>query len=105
MHYNYKSHPVNYKVDEEFAQTQDLEPLYPFSYSLMMWRRESFLESYKKNGHALMNGKFSTYPVKKLSGMIIKYEEDLILADAIMRQMNSNKKISVRYDELVSEIG
>ena len=104
VHCDFINHPVNYKIDEVFAQTQDLEPVYPFAYSLMMWKRESFLENFQKNGHALMGGVFSTYPVSKLSGMIIKYEEDLLLADAIMRYMISNSRDSVKYDNLVSNI-
>ena len=71
---------------------------------LRMWKRESFLENFQKHGHALMGGKFSTYPVSKLSAMIIKYEEDLLLADAIMRYMISNSGDSVKYDNLVSNI-
>ena len=104
VHCDFKNHPVNYKVDEVFAQTQDLDPVYPFAYSLMMWKRESFLENFQKNGHALMGGVFSTYPVSKLSGMIIKYEEDLLLADAIMKHMISNGGDSVKYDNLVLNI-
>jgi hypothetical protein len=38
---------------------------------LRMWKRESFLENFQKNGHTLMGGVFSTYPVSKLSGMSI----------------------------------
>jgi len=104
VHCDFQKYPVNYNIDEVFSQTQDLESVYPFAYSLMMWKRDSFLKNFQKNGHALMGGDFGTYPVSKLSGMIIKYEEDLLLADAIMRHKASNIENSLKYDNLVENL-
>ena len=103
VHCNYKNQPVNYDKDEMFSQTQDLIKVQPFVYSIMMWRKETFLTEFFNKGHALFCGRFETYPVSKLAGIIIKTPNDLQLADLMMRSMNNLKSdYSVEYDELVN---
>src|SRR3989338_63037 len=41
-HCIYKGRPVNFNVRGLFAKTQELEPVQPFVYSVMMWRTETF---------------------------------------------------------------
>jgi len=104
VHCNYKGNPINYDKDGVFAQTQDLNPVQPFVYSLMMWKREPFLSDFSNKGFSLFCGKFETYRVKKSSGIIIKTAEDLKLADLLMQSMNSEKyDYSLEYDELVND--
>ena len=103
VHCNFNNEPVNYDKNEEFSQTQDLTKIYPFVYSIMMWRKKPFLTDYSRKGHALFCGKFKTYSVSKISGIIIKTAEDLKLADLMMRSMNNLKSVnSVEYDVLVN---
>jgi|TARA_B100000795_G_C22783056_1_gene433310 CMP-N-acetylneuraminic acid synthetase len=103
VHCNYKGHSINYDKDGMFAQTQELSPVEPFVYSLMMWRRNAFLSDFINKGFSLFCGKFETYSVKKTSGIIIKTAEDLKLADLLMRAINSEKSdYLLEYDELVS---
>jgi CMP-N-acetylneuraminic acid synthetase len=103
VHCNFKNEPVNYNKDEEFSQTQDLIKIHPFVYSIMMWRKETFLSEFFNKGHALFCGKFKTHPVSKASGIIIKTADDLKLADLMMRSMNNLKSdYSVEYDLLVN---
>lgn len=104
VHCNYMGKPVNYDPDEIFSQTQDLVPVQPFVYSVMMWRRDKFLLEFSQKGSALFCGNFGVYPVNKLSGIIIKNTDDLKLADLLMRSMStesSSKNYKVGYDELV----
>ena len=103
VHCNYMGDSINYDKDELFAQTQDLSPVQPFVYSLMVWRREAFLSDFTNKGFSLFCGKFETYPVKKTSGIIIKTVEDLKLADLLMRAMKGEKSdYLLEYDELVT---
>jgi len=104
VHCNYEGRPINYDPDKIFAQTQDLSPVQPFVYSVMMWRRNKFLSEFSKKGSALFCGDFGVYPVGKLSGIIIKNADDLKLADILMRSMsaeNDNINYKIEYDELV----
>ena len=105
VHCNYNGKPVNYNPNELFAQTQDIKPVQPFSYTIMMWKSISFLKQYKLKGHALFCGKFDVFPVSRLSSLIIKTEDDLKMADYIMRSFNeTHKKYSVKYDSLANKV-
>jgi CMP-N-acetylneuraminic acid synthetase len=102
VHCNYKNKPINYNKDILFSQTQDLTPVQPFVYSVMMWNRETFMTEFDKNGHALFCGNFGVYPVGKLSSIIVKNESDLKLADLLMRSIkNTGGNYLVKYDKLV----
>ena len=89
VHCNYKRKPVNYMVEEQFAQTQDLEPVQAFVYSTMIWRSRSFLEKLPTQENSLFCGKFDVYPVKKQTAIIVKTPEDLMLADLLMQSLKN----------------
>lgn len=103
VHCIYKDKPVNFKLKEVFAKTQDLKPVQPFVYSVMMWRTAIFMRTFERNGHAFFCGKVGFYPVSKFSGIIIKREEDLMLADCILRAASKNKAYNVRYDKIIKK--
>ena len=105
VHTFYKNKPINFRYNELFAQTQDMVPVNPFVYSIMMWQRKQFLFEFKKKGYSFFSGKFGVYPVSKLTSLLIKTEEDLLLADMIMKfikKNKTNKKIS--YDNLIRHL-
>jgi len=103
VHCMYNGGPVNFNPNEVFAQTQDLISVQPFVYSIMMWRSNSFLNTFKEKGHALLSGKFGVYPVNKLTGIIIKTQEDLMIADLLMSSLQEVKGVyKHEYDSLVS---
>lgn len=101
VHCVYKNKPVNFKLNEVFAQTQDITPVQSFVYSIMMWRTDVFMKTFKKRGYAFFCGKVGFYPVSKLSSIIIKRKEDLMLADFVMRVLMKDKGYKVRYDRIV----
>lgn len=102
-HCLYKGKPVNFKMGEIFSRTQDLIPVQPFVYSVMIWRSQNFIRAFKKRGHAIFSGKVGFYPVSKLSSLIIKKEEDLLLVQSILKTLN--KKHIVRYDPVLKKHG
>ena len=93
------SQPINFSLESKFAQTQELTPVQIFVYSLMMWKTDTFREAMKTQGHAILHGKIGFYPVSKWSGIIIKTEEDLLLADFIA--CSRKEKMKVIYHPLV----
>ena len=102
VHVNFKNKPLNYNVDEPFFKTQDIQPVQPFVYSLMMWRVNSFISQFKKNGYALFCGKFGSFTVSGLITIKIKTEQDLLFADKVMRGISNSKESDVlQYDEIV----
>jgi len=105
VHCLYNGNPINYYPNEVFSRTQDLIPVKAFAYTLMMWRTSAFKRVYNKNGSALFCGNFDTFTVNSLSGMIIKTQHDLMLADLIMRGINKNQtNYQVQYHPLSLEL-
>jgi len=99
VHSMYKNKPINFSKDEEFAQTQDIEPLITFSYSIMIWRAKVFKKEYETKGFALFCGKFGVKNIGRLSSIIVKTENDLMVVDSFLRGSKIQKKLS--YDPLV----
>tara|TARA_B100000795_G_scaffold174889_1_gene132036 strand:+ start:933 stop:1664 length:732 start_codon:yes stop_codon:yes gene_type:complete len=103
VHCNFKNEPINYSLEGVFQQTQDLFPVQPFVYTIMMWKSRKFLKDFENKGFGLFCGKFSTYPVSKLSSIIIKNKDDLMLADFLMKEVSKNaKNYTVKYDVLAN---
>jgi CMP-N-acetylneuraminic acid synthetase len=71
--------PINFSMDEQFARTQDLEPVLTFNYAVMMWRREAFLREYAEKGRAMFCGSFGTFETSELSSILLKTAHDLKL--------------------------
>lgn len=105
VHCLHKGRPVNFTTKGLFAQTQDLAPVQPFVYSVMMWRTEPFREAFEKHGCAFFCGRSGFYPVGKLASMIIKTKEDLALADYMLRTAKRGGAYKVRYDRSVKRRG
>lgn len=105
VHCIYEEKPVNFKIEEIFAQTQDLKPVQPFVYSIMMWKSKTFIDTFERQGYALFCGRIGYYPVSKETAIIIKTEGDIMLADSIMRKRNSSSNYELKYDELVKSLG
>lgn len=103
VHCVFKGKPVNFNIEEVFAQTQDLAPVQPFVYSVMIWQTGVFKKEFEKKGFAFFCGKTGYFPVSKLSAVIIKRQEDLVLADYLLRAASKNKGYKVHYDKLVNK--
>ena len=100
-HCVYKGKPVNFRINEIFAQTQDLVPVKSFVYSTMMWRSSAFIKAFRRNGHAILCGKVGFFTVSKLSSIIIKKKDDFMAADYIMRAIAENTAYRVKYDRAI----
>ena len=106
VHCNYEGLPINYNPAKLFSRTQDLKPVYAFSYSIMMWDIPCFKKEFKKFGHALFCGNFNTFSLRRLSCFIVKNQEDLIIANCLMKGLSdmSNESDSISYHPLVKSI-
>ena len=104
VHCVFNGRPVNFDPDEQFAQTQDLVPVGGVVYSVMAWRAATFSDKYARDGFAFFCGRPGYFPVSKFSALIIKQEEDLVMADMLMRVLKSKAEGSLHYDELVADI-
>ena len=103
VHTIYQDRPINFSLEGLFSKTQDLDPVYPFVYSIVAWKTSTFLEAYQKKGHAFFCGKTGYFPVSKETGVIIKTQEDLKLAEAILQSKKTTQR-SILYDSLIETI-
>ena len=60
------------------------------------------MESMDQNGYAFFSGKVGYYPVSKLSAIIIKTEQDLKLAEYVVKAMK--EKEPLKYDVLTKSL-
>ena len=104
VHCIYNGKPVNFKPDEPFAQTQNLTSVQPFIYSVMMWRSKQFLKEFDEKEFALFCGKFGTFPVEKMTAIIIKTQEDLLIANELMKVMEDSDGDCIEYDILAGNV-
>jgi len=93
--------PINFDSGELFAQTQDLKPVQPFVYSLMMWRYAPFMKAFEEKGYALLNGKIGFYSVSNLASVIIKTAEDLKFAEYVLTGRNNIGDYEIKYDPII----
>lgn len=79
----YRNQPVNFRFSEK-TNSQDLEPIQRLSWSICAWRRSTFLAAAAAGRCATYSGKVGFHPVSQLAGHVIKTEEDLKIAEALL---------------------
>lgn len=80
--YDKSLHPVNHNP-AELIRTQDLEPLYEENSNLYIFSKSSFINAKNKR----IGIKPTYFEIKKLEAIDIDYEEDFIIAEAIMKKI------------------
>ena len=95
---------VNFDPNGRFARTQDLTPVQPCVYSVMMWRTATFLAAFRERGYALLSGKVGYVPVSKRSAIIVKTPEDLMIAEAVLQATRGSAPSDVQYDAFARDL-
>ncbi|KIC36432.1 acylneuraminate cytidylyltransferase family protein [Leisingera sp. ANG-M7] len=79
----YQDQPVNFTFAEK-TNSQDLEPTQRVTWSITGWRAKSYIEAVEAGGIGTYNGKIAFYPVDPISGHVIKTQQDLDIAEALL---------------------
>jgi CMP-N-acetylneuraminic acid synthetase len=79
----YRGQPVNFTFAEK-TNSQDLDPIQRITWSITGWRRSTYLAAVEAGDTATYAGKVGYYPIDRLGGHIIKTEEDLQIAEALL---------------------
>ena len=80
--------PVNFRFSEK-TNSQDLHPIQRISWSITGWRRSTYLSAIETNRCATYSGKVDFFPINPMASHIIKTEEDLSIAEALLPLMDS----------------
>lgn len=75
--------PINFSFDSK-TNSQELSPVQRITWSITGWRREVYLAAAQAGRCATYAGKIGVYSIDRLAGMVIKTEEDLQLAEALL---------------------
>ena len=79
----FHNRPVNFTFSEK-TNSQDLDPVQRISWSISAWKRRAFLAAIDEGRCATFSGTIAYYPVSSLAGHIIKTEDDLRIAEALL---------------------
>jgi len=75
--------PLNFKYDDSFARTQDLDPVLKFVYSTMGWNASYFKRLWERGYRGLFDSDCEFIEVSDLAGVLLKTESDYQLISAI----------------------
>ena len=75
--------PVNFSFTEK-TNSQDLRPIQRISWSITGWRREAYLAAFEAGQTETYAGSVGFFVLDRLAGQIIKTEEDLQIAEALL---------------------
>jgi len=79
----YENEPVNFTFREK-TNSQDLKPVQRVTWSITGWRGSTFLAAADAGETATYAGRVGFFAVDRLAGHIIKTEEDLRIAEALL---------------------
>ena len=75
--------PVNFSFTEK-TNSQELRPVQRVSWSITGWRREAYLAAFDAGKTATYAGRVGFHVLNRMAGHIIKTEEDLRIAEALL---------------------
>ena len=87
----YQDQPVNFTFAEK-TNSQDLQPTQRVTWSITGWRAKPFVQAVEAGKIGTYNGKIAFYPVGAISGHVIKTQEDLDIAEALLTVLKKHEK-------------
>ena len=82
-HCFHMNEPVNFDLKERQPRSQDLRPIHAMTSGFFIWRNNSFMEHYEKNGYANFCGTFESYGISQIESIDIDEAEDFKLAKLV----------------------
>jgi CMP-N-acetylneuraminic acid synthetase len=79
----YQENPVNFTFDEK-RNSQDLNPVRRIVWSITGWRRDAFIAAVDRGDCATYSGRIGYSSVGRMAGHVIKTQEDLDIAAALI---------------------
>jgi len=79
----YQDQPVNFDFSIK-TNSQDLKPTQRITWSITGFKAKSYIAAVEAGGIGTYNGKVAFYPVNPISGHVIKTQQDLDIAEALL---------------------
>jgi CMP-N,N'-diacetyllegionaminic acid synthase len=93
--------PINFSTAGQHPRSQDLSPVQALNFAVTIWDAHAFRKQYEDVGHGVYTGKLGFYNFTGLSTIDVDWEEDFVLADTIMRNLDSMEGHTADYHPLV----
>jgi CMP-N-acetylneuraminic acid synthetase len=75
--------PINFSYDQK-TNSQELNPVQRIVWSITGWRSITYIGAYEAEKCATYAGNVGIFPIDRLAGHVIKTEEDLEIAEALL---------------------
>ncbi len=75
--------PINFTTDRK-TNSQELTPVQRVTWSITGWQASTYITAYETGQCATYAGHIGYYPIDRLAGHVIKTEEDLQIAEALL---------------------
>jgi CMP-N-acetylneuraminic acid synthetase len=95
--------PVNFSTAGQHPRSQDLSPVQALNFAVTIWDAHAFRKQYEDVGHGVYTGKLGFFEFTGLSTVDIDWEEDFVLADTIMRNLDTLEAHTAEYHPLVTD--
>ncbi|MBN1932353.1 MAG: hypothetical protein JW786_12185 [Desulfobacterales bacterium] len=83
----FKGNPINFNFEEK-TNSQALLPVQRITWGITGWRCSTYQAAYEAGQCATYAGTVGFFPIDRAAGHIIKTEEDLKIAEALLRLRN-----------------
>ena len=100
LHAFYKNKPLNFDINKLVPATQDIEHILICTWSICIWRKQVFVDSYEKVGHAAFSGKVGQWIMDPMKAVKISYEEDFIMAEQVLMARDKSKEKSELFNSI-----
>ncbi len=87
----FNDRPVNFTLGEK-TNSQDLRPVQRITWSITGWRRATYLDAVGKGQCATYAGRVGFHQVNRFAAHVIKTEEDLGIAEALLPLVESSQQ-------------
>lgn len=74
--------PINFSFSSK-TNSQELTPIQRITWSITGWKSKTFLDAYNEGKCATYSGKNGFFPIEREEGIIIKYEKDFQICNAL----------------------
>lgn len=82
----YEDRPVNFSFEAK-TNSQDLKPVQRIAWSITGWRRATYIEAFEAGRTATYAGKVGFFTISRAEGHIVKTQEDLQIAEALLTSL------------------
>jgi CMP-N-acetylneuraminic acid synthetase len=85
LHAFYCNQSLNFNDKELLPATQDIDPVQICTWTICIWRKDTFLKAYEEKGYAAFNGKVGLWTIDPAKAIKVSYEEDFLMAEQLIK--------------------